>query len=571
MTGLLGPNGRPISSSNYRKEKPLALGPAFGQWADRDTTWNQMPGGAVLGFNLDHLTLADFRAMRYHPQINANLSILTFMVHQLDWRIECKEDKKFAQEADDMLRPLWTRLVRALSQSFWAGYSPIAVEYENDVPNRRIVIDKFKDLQPEDCTVNWKKVKGSYVPPGNTIAPEFSIYDGIKQFGSPAIPAENTLWYPLLMENGNMYGRKLLKAAFTPWYFSTLIHLFSNRYFERFGEPLPIGRAPFDDEFPVSASSTEVITGKEAMEDILMNLRNRGTVVLPNDIKPGTRIAGDKTAYEYSIEYLESQMRGADFERYLARLDEEISLALFTPMLLFRTGDVGSNNLGVQHTQTWLWCLNALAGDMKEYIDRYVVARLRNYNHAAGARGPRCEWVPRKMGKESVETLRAIINTLVSAGTVKPDIDELGVALGMKLHEVRQVTRDDPDAEADVDIDDRERIRDSEPRKGVGEPRATGREVSARIRSQVEKAWKENRFGPGFKPTMGFRKRFVQALIAEGHSSHEAEQKVTNLYERVDRWSEDAIGIGADEYTSPGDFMALFDRNLDSEIDALAR
>lgn len=569
MTGLLGPTGRPISSASYKKDKPLAMGPSFGQWVERDATYNEMPGGAILQFNLDGLTLADYRAMRYHPQINANLSVLTFMLHQIDWKIVCKDDPKFAEEIEESFRPLWTRLVRALSQAFWCGYSPIAIEYENDVPNRQVVVDKFKDLRPEDCQVNWKKVKGNYIPPGHTIPQTFSIYDGIKQWGSPAIPAENTLWYPLLMENGNMYGRKLLKAAFAPWYFSTLIHLFSNRYFERFGEPVPIGRAPFDDEFPVEAGSNETISAKVAMESILMNLRNRGTVVLPNDIQPGTRIAGDKTAYEYSIEYLESQMRGADFERYMMRLDEEISLALFTPLLLLRTGDIGSNNLGVQHTQTWLWMLNALTGDMKEYIDRYVIARLKAYNHPAGPRGPRVEWVPKQMGKESVETLRAIVQALIKAGRIGFDVDELGIALGMTVKEVREVTRDDPN-KPDGGEDPPE-PKDGEPRKGVGEPRATGREVSARIRGQVEKAWKEERFGEGFTPTLGFRKRFVESFISEGYPRDEAESKVNELYSRVEAWVGQVVPLGMEEFSSPKDFMAMFDRNLDSELDALVK
>lgn len=571
-TQLLGPNGRPISSAQYKKDRPKALGPAFGQWMDRDVVWNEMPGGAILQFDLSALTLADYRAMRYHPQINANLSVLTFMLHQLDWKIE-SEDKKFAQKVDDALRPMWTRLVRALSQSFWAGFSPIAVEYENDIENRQVVWDKFKDLRPEECTVNWKKVDGSYTPPGSNLPPKFSIYDGIKQFGQQfPIPPENTLWYPLLMENGDMYGRKLLKAAFAPWYFSTLIHLFANRYFERFGEPVPIGRAPFDQDFPVSADSNETISAKEAMEQLLMSLRNRATVVLPNDIQMGSRIAGDKTAFEYSIEYLESQMRGADFERYLQRLDEEISLALFTPLLLLRSGDVGSNNLGVQHTQTWLWCLNALAGDMGEYIDRYVINRFKAYNHQAGPRGPKVRWIPRTMGKESTETLRAIIQALLGSNKVEVDIDELGVALGMTLKEVKQVTRDnpdDPDPEGDPK-DDRVRVRPGEPRKGVGEPRATGREVTARIKQQVDKAWKENRFGSGFVPNLGYRKRFIKSLVAEGRTEDEAVKLTNSLYERVERWMEDAIGLGAEEYSSSADFMAMFERNLDSEIDRLA-
>ena len=218
------------------------------------------------------------------------------------------------------------------------------------------------------------------------------------------IPPENTLWYPLLMENGNYYGRKLLKAAFAPWYFSTLVHLFANRYYERFGEPVPVGRADFDDEIQVG---NELIPGKVVMENILMNLRNRSVVTLPSERDPVTK------EFTYDIEYLESQMRGADFERYLARLDEEMSLAMFTPMLLMRTGDVGSNNLGVQHTQTWLWMINALAGDLKEYIDHYVTERLKAINFSPNA--PAWTWHYRKMGKEQVETTRAIMQQ-ASAG-----------------------------------------------------------------------------------------------------------------------------------------------------------
>lgn len=565
MTGLLGPSGRPISSANFKKEKPAALGPAFGKWSDQEVSLMQMPGSAILQFNLDMLTLDDYRAMRYHPQINANLSVLTFMVHQIDWHLECPENPKMAQELEDIMRPMWTRLVRALSQSFWSGYSPIAMEFKNDVQGRRVIIDKFKDLVPEDCTVNWKQVEGSWSPPGKQ-KPKFHIYDGINQRGFPyPIPPESTLWYPLLMENGNMYGRKLLKAAFTPWYFSTLVHLFANRYYERFGEPIPVGRAPFDADFPQADGST--ITGKEAMEQMLMSLRNRSVVTLPNDIIQGSRIAGDKTAFEYSIEYLESQMRGADFERYLVRLDEEMSLALFTPLLLLRNADVGSHNLGVQHTQTWLWCLNAIVGDMAEYITRYPVQRLKAYNYSPNA--PWVTWKPRPLGKENVETLRSIVTTLMRAGKIKPDIEELGEALGMTLAEVQAVT-----SETDPDDDDEGSDRPSEAGggpKGVGEPRATGREISARVKSQVEKAFRTNTFGPGFSPDLGYHKRFIQSLVSEGTAVDKAESITNEFYHRAERWLKDAVEIGQDEYSSPNDFMSMLDRFLDNEIDALCR
>lgn len=246
----------------------------------------------------------------------------------------------------------------------------------------------------------------------------------------------NTFWYPMLREHGDWYGRKLLKPAFAPWYFSLLIHLFANRYFERFGEPMPIGRAPFGETFNYTDDSgVEVeVTGKQLVEQALQRLRSTGRVVLPSDRDTRSSVRSD---YLYDIEYLESQMRGADFERYMARLDEEISLAIFMPMLLVRSGDRGSLALGVQHTQTWLFSLNALAQDLKEYIDKYICERIKMYNFSQKA--PKVEWVVRPMGKDNSETLRAIITTLVRKGAAKVDLDDLGVALGMRLEEVEQL------------------------------------------------------------------------------------------------------------------------------------
>ena len=181
------------------------------------------------------------------------------------------------------------------------------------------------------------------------------------------VPPENCFWYALLMESGDHYGRKLLKPAFPSWFFSQIIHLYVNRYFERFGEPIPVGRAPFDAEIDDGSGGT--ISGKAAMENVLEGIRNRAIVTLPSDRTNNPQ--GGKTDYEFTIEYLESQMRGADFERYLQRLDEEMSLGIFTPVLLYRTADA----------------LGMIEGEL-----------------------------------------------------AKVDVEDLGLALGMKITEVRQVT-----------------------------------------------------------------------------------------------------------------------------------
>lgn len=574
MSQLLGPTGRPISSAMFhKKDKAPHLGPAFGDWAGRDIAWNQMPGGAVLQFDVSTLTLADFRAMRSHPQINASLSLLSFILHQIDWSIEC-EDKKIATAVEENMREVWSRLIRGLSQSFWAGYSPCIFEYENNPHDGLdIKITKVKDLYPEDCSVHWKEVEGA-LPPGSptgSIPPKLKIYDGMKQFGAARpIPPEFTLWYPLLMSNGNYYGTKLLSACFTPWYFSTLIHLFANRYYERFGEPTPVGRAPFDEE--IIGPDGTAMNGKLVMETILMNLRNRGTVTLPSDRNPVTN------DYDYTLDYMESQMRGADFERYLSRLDEEISLGLFTPLLMLKTGDVGSNNLGVQHTQTWLWMLNALAADLAEYITRYMTERLKGINF--GPNKPICRWVPRPLGKENTETLRAIVTELIRKDKVKPDVTEMGEALGMTFTEIKQVTQPDPaltlpgQQQQDgnvVRLDDRQRTerdrsRGGQPR-GVGEARATGRQINNRLRPQIERAFRDGTFGPEWRPDFGYRRRFQAGLESDGYSESDAARITGEVYEDLDRWIGHATKVPADEFGTANDFSEIFSRRFDEVLD----
>lgn len=577
----------PPSARNHKKAAPPKTGEAFGNWAGNDRQFLTLPGGGVLQFDLSKLTLDDFRSMKDHYQINASLTVLAFMMHRLDWRIEC-ENEKISEFIEENLRTIWTRLIRALSQAYWAGYSPCVLQWENDLVNGKIVLDKVKDLIPETARVNWKEVPG-YAPPGH-IPPKMKVYDGIKEYGGPGwpIPSENSLWYPLLMENGDYYGRKLLRPAFPSWFFSTLIHLFANRYFERFGEPVPVGRADYEQDIEVGG---QTLNGRDAMEQILTNLRNRSVVVLPSD-----RIqTGDgRSDYAYDIEYLESQMRGADFEAYMTRLDEEMTLGLFTPLLLLRgASGGGSYNLGVQQMQMYLWMLNALAGDMQEYINNYVIKRLKDFNF--GPNAPKATWVYRQMGKENIETMRAVVTELMRSGKAKPDIQQLSSIIGLSMEEVEELTDEpvvpsDPFAEPgeDDEINPGEQVADtkggpvdkrtgrtrperrrSRPR-GVGEPRATARGIEARISSQVEAAYRKGTFGPSFTPSLGFRKQMEESFVKEGADAGTAHELTDALYSRMEAWTAEVAALGTDVFETPHDFMTVFTQALEEEVTGLA-
>lgn len=559
---ILGPDGNPLApatsnTSTFKKAPSPIVGEKFGDWTGSSRTVSQSlmrPG--FIQFNLDQLTIADYRLMRDHYQVNASLSVLTFMLYQMDWKLEGGNAKAVSQ-CEENLREVWTRLVRAMSQSFWAGFSPNVLQWENDVAGRQVKLTKVKDLLPEDCTVHWKTVDG-YKPPGATIPKKLKIYDGIDQWGWGTIPVQNSLWYPLLMENGNMYGRKILRSAFVSYFFSILMHLFANRYFERFGEPVPIGRAPFDENIENTEGVSQ--SGGEYMEDALFQLRSRSVVVLPGDRDPETK------AFDYDIQYLESQMRGADFERYLLRLDEEISLAIFTPLLMLRTGETGSTNLGLGQMQVYLWMLNAIAGDWAEYINRYILAPMVrfNFSESIATKNP-VRIVFRRMGKENVETTRAIINQLMTQGRLGVDVVELGQAAGLTLKEIEQVV----DAPAGKDARVARNRPDKANPESVGDPAATGGDITARIARQVDKAFRENNYGEGFKPSLGYHRQMREALERSGIT--DAESRCAEIFGTMDRWLEDVIPGGTDIFANADEFMTAFKRLLRATIERASR
>lgn len=572
MSGLLGPGGQPMSqyieSKDFAKAgrpsnpKPI-IGDAFANWSGTNS-YLDLPGGGAIAFDTSRLTLRDFRRMREHYQIGSSLHVLTFMLHQLDWSIDC-DDPKVAAHCEENLRAIWTRLVRSMSSAFWAGFSANALEWENDIGTRTLRLNKVKDLLPEECEVNWLYVDGKPVAP-NTVAPKVPIFDGIRQRGSMnTVPVTNAFWYPLLMENGDYTGRKLLRTAFQPWFFSSLIHLYQNKYFERFGEPVPIGRAPYNERVKVG---DKTMYGHELMAGVISSIRSRSAVVLPNN--RSREGLNDQPEYDYQVEYLESQMRGADFERYLTRLDEEMSLALFTPLLLLRTADSGGFNQGTAHTQIYLWMLNAISGDWGEYIDKYILRSMAVYNFGPKAAIPRIRF--RKLGTAQQETLRAIVQAMISKGSIKPDVKELGQHIGLSLEEVEAVTDSDESDDGDVsDVGtdtgsgDKRTGRPERLKNGELKPGSTTKAITQRVADQVNRVYRRGDSITSYRPALGHHKQLIREFEANGVALPGV--AAMDYERRVSAAITDAAALGDDAWPDADAFSSYVEGilNIESE------
>lgn len=539
---LLGPDGQPASSYAERKTgrpknpKPL-IGEISAGWIDADTSYLRLPGGGQLYFDTSQLTLGDMRRMAESPQIASSLYALTFMIHQAEWELVGSTDK-VRKHCEENLTQIWTQLTRAMSSAFIFGFSPSATQWENQTGNSRLWLSKIKDLVPEECTVNWKYIDGATIPGADGIKkPKVPVFDGIKQFGKHTVPVTNSFWYPLLMKNGDYRGTKILRAAFQPWYFSNLIKMFANQYYERFGSPLPVGRAPYDEDINIGTpEQPNMQPGNRVMAQIIKALKNRSAVVLPNQ-RTQDGLNGTKT-FDYELEYLESQMRGVEFERMLQRYDEEMSLAIFTPLLLMRTAEGGGYNQGIGHTQMFLWMLNALVSDEAEYINGYILSKMTHYNFGPNTEPPRIKF--RKMGTAQQETLRAIVQALLNQNKVKVNYDELGAHIGLGLEEIKELTdpRDqpleddlvDPNApEKDKRVGRPEKLKNDD-RPNVSNPKAVTKQISARVSQQILKAFANKSYSKEWLPSLGYRRQLVEALEASG--TYEPEESVER-FERI--------------------------------------
>jgi hypothetical protein len=570
---LVDHRGQPMSSASgkYKKAAPPLLGEKFGNWGGEEQRMLQLPGGGFLQFNLDNLTLQDFRQMKDNYQISNSLAILTFMMHQTEWHIEC-DDPKIVEECTKQLTDIWGQLVRSMSTSFWSGYSPNVLQWENDVDGQAVVLNKIKDLIPEDCRVHWKKTDGKTVSANeDQISPKIKIYDGITQAGwSKTIPVDNSYWYPLLMENGNYYGRKLLRTAFQPWFFSILLHLFSNRYFERFGEPTPVGRAPYDETINYNGREMK---SQEAMGTILRSLKSRGTVVLPDDRTP----IGDETnpGYDYTIEYLESQMRGADFEKYMTRLDEEMSLALFTPILLMRTSDVGSYNLGVGHMQMYMIMLNAISADWANYINKYILRPIAKFNSNKGDRHPPVKIKFRKLGKESGELIRDLISEGFRNGKYTIDTKELSETSGLDIQDDPKWKHPEDKAQEALDHElevagriDADGNATSKSDGGKDKDVATTqKKISARVAQQIQNAYKQGVMPDPSRVDFGFG-RALAAAFNTADSPYGGGVAAEQFFRTAKGWMTDVQGM-PDEYPDAESYMKGLDRLMVHESERL--
>lgn len=414
-----------------------ALG-AQGVRSSSELTQLYLPEVGMYKVSPDNLSLWDYYSMKDYYQIKTAFSMIAFTLMSINWWVE-GGSAKARKALTWQLQIIWTDLMRTITKAFWAGYSPNVKLFDTHPTQGYLYIKELRDLSPFNCVVSIDRKDQSF----NGFIQKGGTFDVTKIVGGNVVTTPETVapeyvepkyafWYTFMQENGDFTGQKLLKGAYMPWFFSQVIHLYINRYFYRFSTPLAKGFAPAG--FSKNSETGEAVSNQDAMLGILQAIRNNSSVTLPSERDENGNLL-------WNIEYLESQMRGYDFESYLKRLDREMARALFVPDLLFEAGRVGSYKLGELHKDTYLMLLNALMNDLKQHIDKYISRQFIEYNFGANEEVPVFRF--EKQGTFSTPVIMEMIKQMANNGSIGVDVKDIAKITGVPLKEAEKVMGED--------------------------------------------------------------------------------------------------------------------------------
>jgi len=353
----------------------------------------------------EEVPLSAFRRMRTDPQVQAGLSVIKLPILAQTFSIEGPGG---ATDATDTIEKaisgaynkILQRALLAVEFGFsaqeivWSesdGLFTISGSYDFDPVNVKLNIDEFGDVH-------------SYTIPG-----------GIE------IPKDKAFIFTHRKEFGNPYGTSRLLSCYDVWRTKELIWLFTNRYYERKGNPPTIVKYP--------SSPNQKETDRNANDAIEMGrgLLENAVVALPS-----TRDEFGKEIWE--LGYLTDDARAGMFLDYLKYLDRMILRAMFIPdRVMTQEDSSGSYALARAHLDLFLVSEDGLISDIEEEINNQIVRRILDYNFGKDIPGFRLRIS--RLSRMDRELMASIFMEMVRSGDARLPAETLAKELGLPATE----------------------------------------------------------------------------------------------------------------------------------------
>lgn len=214
------------------------------------------------------------------------------------------------------------------------------------------------------------------------------------------IPAHRLVIFTSQREGDNYEGVSVLRSAYKHWYINDALYKFDAVRHERLSIGLP---AIY---LPTTASADD----KAAALDIVNDIRSteRGGIVMP-----GTKADG------WLLEFVDTHAgNGTNLFESIKHHNREIAKSVLAQFLDLGQ-ESGSRSLSEDQSDLFLLALGAVAQNIADTFNRYIIPELVAYNFANVETMPKLEFD--KLGDRDTEKFANTLATLMGAGVLKTD------------------------------------------------------------------------------------------------------------------------------------------------------
>lgn len=239
------------------------------------------------------------RQIRRDHMVSLGLHLIAMGLLKAQWYFEC-DSARVAAFADNLIRPIYGRLILTVLRYLWAGYSPAVKNFETinpnwtfredgiskkvwDTPNvDALVYRSITPLKPEHCRPDFANGQFSGIKYDERYGTGFFIIDGQRK---RKIDLTHSIWatHGLEGEDNNLYGFPRV-AHVAPihhmyWWIWSMI----GRGFENTFDPGPVMRYPADElAQAITDDEGNQISNVDTALKIGRRRRSGSTVALPS-------------------------------------------------------------------------------------------------------------------------------------------------------------------------------------------------------------------------------------------------------------------------------------------------
>ena len=379
-------------------------------------------------YNPETITIDTFIKMKKNPQLGAGLKIIKFPIIGQHWAAE-SEDKDIADFINQIMRPLWANLISSSLTAIEFGFSAHEIVYQletiknlhrdqtQDIYTKAVVPKKFKSLYPEHIIMKLDDKEN---------------FDGmIQTYGGQriVIPSEKSFVFTNDKGEsfGNLYGTSRLVACYEVWYWWVSVITFMLRYFERKGTPPVIVRFP-------SGKTKDGTNHADIAFSLGKALLSESVVAMTSSTYP------DSKEKKWDLSYLLDDKRGDMFMNALTNLEAKMLRGMFVPERVFTqdtTSKAGSYALSKVHADMFMLGEEALIVDLENQINKYIVARLVDYNF--GRKAPECFIRIERITDARKAFLKEVFMSMVKTGNAIPAVKEIAEVIGVPVDENQDI------------------------------------------------------------------------------------------------------------------------------------